>query len=941
MANTTPQVSMTERVPNASRSDSSYSLQPDKAHDQTFLATKLFIPPPMLKQVVRPHLLTRLTAGVRGPLTLVTAPAGWGKTTLLSMWQADPSSNSSAVAWVSLDEGDNDPVRFWTYVITALNTLYINVGDTALAMLNSPQPPAMVSVLSPLLNALADNSMDAVLILDDYHMIEAQSIHQSLTFLLNHLPPCLHLLLATRADPPLPLARLRGRGQLTELHTADLRFTAEEATAFLTEVMALPLPAEHIIELEKRTEGWIAGLHLAALAMRDRADPLSFIATFTGSNRYVADYLVEEVFLQQSQDVQRFLSQTCLLDRLSGPLCDAIQGSDGSQAMLEALERANLFVVSLDDERGWYRYHHLFADVLRNRLRQTQAELLPKLHRRASAWYQQHSLPIEAVHHALAVPDFECAADLVEQYSIGVFGWGQAHTVLGWLKSLPEALVRTRPFLCVIHAVMLTVTSQLEAAEARLQDAERRLEVDDTPLEQSRTIQGQVAVVRGNIVRFTGDVARHVAFVHRALALLPETDLLWRVAALMYAADAFMASGDVTAASEDLLATVVAGARSSGHAFLLLISLDRQARFSILQGKLPQAESIYRQASQAIREEVIQVLPGGPAYYFSLGNLVREGNRLEEAEQLVFQGMELLSGPLMASGDDVLLGYTALALLQQARGDYSRARSTLDTFMQIASQRRFVPWLVSYAQALRAQIELTGGNLPAASRWAEQCGLSLQDDQPSYLREQEYLTLVRVLIAQQREPQTRQDASHTQSMLAQALLLLERLCEQAESNARVSSVIEMLILQALTLQAQGKHANALKALERALLLAEPAGYMRLFLDEGAPLVALLRRASTHGIAPNYLPRLLAVANEQVEEGHRQQDSPADSLVEPLTPREREVLALLMQGASNRQMAHDLVLSMGTIKKYVYSICGKLGVQNRTQAVIKANMLNLL
>jgi LuxR family maltose regulon positive regulatory protein len=856
------------------------------------------------------------------------------------MWQADPGSNASPVAWVSLDAGDNNPLCFWTYVTTAINTLYAHVGDTTLAMLNSPQSPAMVSVLTPLLNALADNPRDAVLILDDYHVIEVELIHQALAFLLDHLPPCLHLILATRTDPSLPLARLRGRGQLTELRTADLRFTDEEATTFLTEVMALPVPTEHIVALEKRTEGWIAGLQLAALAMRDRPDPASFIATFTGSNRYVADYLVEEVLLQQSEDVQRFLSHTCLLDRLSGPLCDAIQGSEGSQTMLEALERANLFVVSLDDERGWYRYHHLFADVLRKLLRQTQPELLPELHHRASAWYQQHSLPIEAVQHALAVPDFEHAADLIEQYSIGVFGWGQAHTVLGWLKSLPEALVRKRPFLCVIHAVMLTVTSQLEAAEARLQDAGHCLEADDTPVEQVRTIQGQVAVLRGNIVRFTGDIARHVVLVHQALALLLEKDLLWRVAAMMYAADAYLVSGDVSPANEDLLAAVVAGARSSGHAFLLLISLDRQARLYLLQGKLRRAESIYGQTVQEIGQEVLQVLPGSPGYYFSLSNLVREGNRLEEAERLLLQGMELLSGPLMTSGDDVLLGYTALARLQQARGDYSSAVSTLDTFMQIAGQRRFVPWLVAYAQALRAQIELAGGNLAAASQWAEQCGLSLEEAQPSYLHEQEYLTLVRVRVAQRREFPIRQDSSYTQPVLVQVLDLLERLCKQAEHNARMNSVIELLILQALALQVQGKRASALKTLERVLVLAEPEGYMRVFLDEGAPLIALLRQASAHGIAASYLQRLLAASGEQAEADDLQQATHTEPLLEPLTPREREVLHLLMQGASNRQMAQDLAVSEGTIKKYVYAICGKLGVQSRTQAVIKASTLNL-
>ncbi len=907
----------------------------------SLLSTKLYMPRPRAQLVSRPHLTERLIQAMEHALILISAPAGFGKTTLLAQWlaQAGPP-----VAWLSLDAQDNDPTRFLCYVIAALQRLDPHIGTSALALLHVSQPAPPETVLTVLINDVANRELgDFVLVLDDYHLIETEPIHQAVTFLLEHLPAQMHLVLSTRADPPLPLARLRARGHVSELRAAQLRFDASEVSAFLRTVIGLELAEQDVVALQSRTEGWVAALQFVALSLWQSTNVARFIAGFSGSHRFVLDYLCQEVLAQQSATVQSFLLRTSILERLCGPLCEAVTGDqqgegEYGQAMLEALERANLFVISLDDQRVWYRYHHLFAQVLRHCLQHTQPGLLAELHLRASAWYQQQGLVVEAVQHALAALDLERAADLIEQHSVVVLGWGQVHTVLGWLKSLPGALMHARPRLCAIHAFTLVATHQLEAGQARLQDAERSLKTT-MPVEH-RAIHGQVAVIRAYMARYCGDLVDSVARARQALTLLAETEMFWHAAASVYAAHTYLVSGDVTPESERLVTTTLAPARSSGNQSLLLRSLILLARLRGLQGRLHQTASTYEQAVQLIGgHEVLQVLNAGPAYYFGLGNLLREWNRLEEAERLLLQGMELLSGPLMAFADDVLLGYTALARLQQAYGDCGKAVTTLDTFIQVAGQRHFVPWLLTSALAARAQVELAGGNLAAASQWAEQCGLSLQDEELSHLREREYLTLVRVRIAQQQESSPRHGTGRTLPMLAQVLDLLERLREQAESNARMSSVIELLILQALALQVQGEHASALKALERALLLSEPQGYMRLFLDEGTLLVALLRRASTHGIALNYLPGLLAAYSEQGRD-HQQVARP-EPLLEPLTPREREVLQLLMQGASNRQMAQRLVLSVGTIKKYVYTICSKLGVQSRTQAVIKARMLNLL
>ena len=900
------------------------------------LATKLHVPRPRARLVPRPRLLKRLAQGMEGALTLVSAPAGFGKTTLLSQWFAH---SGVPVAWLSLDPEDNDQVRFLSCVIAALQRFDHRIGRTALALLHTPQPAPPEAVLALLINDVASGEGENfALVLDDYHVIEALPIHRALAYFMEHLPPQIHLILATRADPPLPLARLRAHGQLTEVRAVDLRFDMQEVSAFLHIVSDLALSPTDIAMLEHRTEGWVAGLQLAALSLRDRADVSTFLATFTGSHRFVLDYLSEEVLSRLDAPTQSFLSHTCVLERLCGSLCDAmtLQEDEGTpgQVMLEALEHANLFVVPLDDEHRWYRYHHLFADVLKGRLQQTQPFLVPELHRRASVWYEQHGMIAEAVQHALAAPDIARAARFIEEHALIVAGQGQTQTVLGWLYALPDALVRARPALCIAHAVLLMLfTRQSEAAEARLQEAERLVQAD-TPAEQARMIRGWAAVIRGNMVRYTGDLVRTVALAHEALDLLPETEVIGRATALVYTAHAYHVSGDATLEIERLVVGTLAPARASGNLFSILRSLTLLARLYVLQGRLREAATLYEEAVRVIGgPEVLQVLSSGPACPFGLAEVLYEWNKLEEAEQQLAQGMRLLEGTTLVDADFITLGYTALARLQQARGQAGQALATLDAFAHLAHTRHFVPHLVARGVAMRAQVELSQGNLTAAMCWADASGLT-PDDAPSYPREREYLILARVRVAQGRSD------PHSSS-LQEALRLLERLLHGAEINARMGSVLEILIVHALALDAQGNRHGALTTLERALRLGAPEGYIRLFVDEGAPMRALLRLAHARGITPNYVATLLLTFEEQSPSDHPLKTDDPMSLVELLTVREYEVLRLLEAGASNRTIAQRLVVSLGTVKKHVSNIYGKLGVQSRTQAVARARVLHLL
>ena len=519
----------------------------------------------------RARLIERLKQGTEGKLTLVSAPAGFGKTTVLAEWVAATRASERPAAWVSLDQSDNDPALFWAYFITALQTVHSGLGESALSLLRSPQPPPIEALLGILLNEITtishepptDSGHGFVLVLDDYHVIDAQPVHSGIAFLLDHLPPQMHLIIASRSDPPLPLARLRGRGELAELRAADLRFTPDEAAAFLNDVMSLDLTAGDVATLETRTEGWIAGFQLAALSMHGREDVPEFITAFAGDDRYIVDYLVEEVLQRQPERVRSFLLQTSILDRLSGPLCDAVTGQEDGKGMLEALERGNLFLVPLDDKRHWYRYHHLFADVLQAHSMEEQPDRVPILHRRAGEWYEHNGLPADAVRHAIAGEDFERAAGLVELAAQAMLGSSREPTLLEWLKALPDELVRARPVLSVYYAFASLSGVGSEVAEARLRDAERWLDATADTSERReapsgemvvvdeegfRSLPGSIAIARAYSAGALDDVPGMVTYARRALDLLPEGDYLWRGAAAWFLGIASWTSGDLEAA---------------------------------------------------------------------------------------------------------------------------------------------------------------------------------------------------------------------------------------------------------------------------------------------------------------------------------------------------------------------------------------------------------
>jgi LuxR family maltose regulon positive regulatory protein len=885
-----------------------------------------------------------LNEGLKHKLIFISAPAGFGKTTLLSAWI--PHSRR-CVIWVSLDEGDNDPTRFWVYFISALQKLQGNLGENALLLLQSAQPPPLALILTTLLNELATFPDDFALVLDDYHVVENPAIHEAISFLLNHLSSRLHLIITTRVDPPLPLSRLRARGQLTELRAADLRFTPAEVATFLNEVMGLNLSAKTVAALESRTEGWIAGLQLAALSMQGHQNINGFVEAFTGSHRFILDYLTDEALERRPKGTKNFLLQTSILDHLCAPLCDAVTGQSDGQAMLERLEQANLFLIPLDEERRWYRYHHLFAEVLRARLRQAQPDSVPELYRRASRWYEQQGLLAEAITLAVTAADLEQAARLVEQHGPHLTQRGQVQTVLGWLNALPEALVRSRASLCIVHAQALMFTGHLEAANVRLNEAEQCIQ-PETPANQSQAILGQVALIRAIIMRFYGNLAHSIALSHQALELLPEAQANLRSVALLNAARVYLVSGEVTTVNETLLLEAITQIQTLGNQVAIMTSLTNLARLQTLQGRLRQAMATYAKAAQVVsRPDVLRALIGSLAYYAGLGNLLREQNDLGQAQRLLAQGLDATTQ--LFDADLVALCYMALARLKQARGDHAGAIETLDEFARLARQRKFYENLIAHGAATKAQLQLAQGNLAAAIRWADERDLPVAGE-PDYTHELEYLTLVQVRIVQGR-------SNPVGAHLLEALRCLAWLLPAAEAGGRMGSVIEILILRALAFQAQGDSTGALTTLEQALTPAEPEGYVRIFVDEGEPMAELLGRMKAVSLSggrggrmEEYVPKLLAAFPAE----EKSDDSPllprtraklpvgaASLLVEPLSERELELLRLVAAGHSNQEIAQELFLALGTVKKHLNNIFGKLDVQSRTQAIVRARELNLL
>jgi LuxR family transcriptional regulator, maltose regulon positive regulatory protein len=900
------------------------------------VATKFHIP--RAGFVPRPRLLARLARGIGGGLTVVCTPAGFGKTTVLGDWVR---RSRRPTAWLSLDAGDNDPARFWRHVAAALDRARPGTGAPVAALLRGPQPPPpevlATAVINELMTLPAEG--DVALVLDDYHLIQASTVHDSVAFLLGRLPPGLRLVLASRAEPPLPLARLRGRGQLAELRAADLRFTLDETAAFLREATGIDLPAASLSMLQDRTEGWAAGLQLAALSLRGRSDPAGFVATFAGTHRYVLDYLSEEVLARQPEAVVRFLLETSVLDRLCGPLCDAVTGRTDSQELLEAVERGNLFVVPLDEVRGWWRYHHLFADLLRARLARERPARVPELHRVAAAWHDEHGLADDAVRHAVAAGDADQAARLVERHVEMLLRRSEGATLRGWLSALPAGTVHSRARLCLAQAVTAVVGGRVEAVEPLLVRAEGAFAAcGDEPHEPSvgralsvlANVPASIAFLRADVARLRGDAARAVECDRQALNHLGEGDWLLRSHVAWNLAVADWLCGRL-AAAEPALAQVFAERRAAGEGYLALRVCYDLGQVQRARGRLDAALGTYRQGLETAGKAGYR-LPAAGMVHAGLAEVLYERDEMAAALEHATHGAAL--SRQLAFTQPLASSLALLARIRWAQGDTAGA---LDAISQ-AEQVELSPQVAAIhnpVPAWRARLLLATGDVAAAARWANGRTLG-SDDEPSYPREGEYLVLARVLLAE-----------HSPG---QALGLLDRLHAQAAAQERTSSIIEVAALQALARAAEGDQDAALTALAEALALAAPEGYLRVFADEGPPMARLLDRlaAAQRGgritlpaaVSPRYLDRL-ARAGKPAGTRAAPRTVPASAEVAGLSHRELEVLGLLAEGRSNQQIADDLVVAVHTVKKHVAHILGKLAAANRTQAVARARALGLV
>ncbi len=887
------------------------------------LDTKLYTPPSRPKVVLRPHLVEQLNKGQHCKLTLVSAPAGFGKTTLVSEWIA---GCQQPAAWLSLDEEDGDPARFITYLVAALQTIQPGLGKGVQALLQSPEPLQIERVLTTLLNETAAIPGNFLLVLDDYHSIDSRPVDQTLAFLIEHLPPQMHLVITTREDPSLPLARLRARSQLIELRAADLRFTPTEAAEFLNHVMGLNLSEKDIAALESRTEGWIAGLQLAALSMQGREDPANFIQSFTGSHHFVLDYLLEEVLQHQPENIQTFLLHTSILDRMCGPLCDAIllDPSAAGQSTLEFLERSNLFIVSLDNERRWFRYHHLFGDLLRQRLGKPRD--IPEYHIRASAWYEANADLGPAFQHALAAGDSERAARLAEAAWQGMERNFQTTAWLGWVNKLPNAAVYARPWLCVQIGWAYSDIGELEPSESYLQYAERAL-VGIQDQEEYKSIPGTIALIRAGNTQNEGDLTETVKYARLAIQLAPEADLLIRAQAAITIGFTHWAAGDVEA-SLQAMHIWRDDMQKMGNQMYVIASVFVVADMQVSLGRLRDAEKALHQTIQ-MAEAFGQEADAITAHHH-LGLAMLAYERGDDAAFAKSMRIAADLGQQTTLVDWPHRWNLAQARLKESDGEWDAALQCMDN-AQTGYIKNPIPILQPIA-AHKARIYLRQGRLEKAQAWVQERGLSVTDE-VKYLEEYEHLTLARVRLAE--------------GSFAGVYELLNRLLALAESQKRTGSVIEILLTQALVHQAQRNRPQAIAALERALTVTVPEGYIRIFVDEGQAMQSLitdfrLALASRDHPLFGYVNRILNFFPQSMEDGlHSKINHQQSKLIEPLTDREIEILRLIAAGHSNAEISQRLYLALSTVKGHNLRIFTKLQVENRTEAAARARELGIL
>ena len=892
------------------------------------LETKLHAPEPRFGAVARRRLTDRLSAGARSKLTLVSAPPGFGKSTLVSAWIA---AHPGPSAWLSLDVDDNDPATFWSEVIAALQTAAPAAGTGAAAILATSQPDTRLAVRS-LLNDLVSLDDDVVLVLDDYHVIERTDVHEAVTFALDHLPPRLHVVLATRADPPLPLSRLRARGELVEIRATDLRFTSDEAEAYLNGTMGLHLTGADIGALGARTEGWIAALQLAALSLQGRDDAASFIAAFAGDDRHLLDYLVDEVLGRQPDDIRDFLLDTAVLERLTAALCDAVTGRDDSRAVLETLDRMNLFLVPLDHRREWFRYHHMFRDVLRVRLLDTRPGVAAGLHRRASDWFADHGEATAAITHATAAGDIERAADLMELAFPQVRRTRQELQWLGWMQMLPSQVLRARPVLSVAAAGVLMSAGDFDRVDELLETAERWLRLG--PAERAEAgmivlvtdeldrLPSAVALYRTAQARFRGDLPATMEQARRAIELAADDDLMGRGAAEAFLGLAYWTTGDLDAAYRWYTAGMTSMERA-GHLADVVAGAVTQADIRIAQGRLTEALGVLERGL-ALATAGPVALRGVPDMHAGISDILRERGDLDGAmRHLDAAG---------ASSDGVSYrqfpyrSRVVLARIRQAEGDHGSALRLLDE-AQAVYVGEFSPDVRPIA-AIRARMWIARRDLASAWAWARDRDLTATDPL-SFVREFEHATLARLLLAQGIQ-------DHDDGAIRDASALAGRLVDEAAAGERTGSVLDALVVLALAEHAGRNEAAALRTLDRAVALAEPEGHVRVFLDEGPPMMALLQAAVRRSDASTMVRQLHAA-------GLRSPGRSAASraLVEPLSERELEILRLLDTDLDGPGIARELVISVSTVRTHIKNVYAKLGVNDRRSAVRRAAELDLL
>jgi LuxR family transcriptional regulator, maltose regulon positive regulatory protein len=912
--------------------------------DSPLIRTKLHLPFTRAGTVFRARLQKRIAQGLCGPLTLITAPAGFGKTTLVASCVAN---GGLPIAWLSLDKGDNQVERFLNYLVAALQEADNTLGGEAEQLLAAARQAPPETVLTCLINDLDTSSREIILVLDDYQFINSQAIHEKVAFLLDHSPKTFHLVIASRSDPPLPLSRLRARGQIVELRSSDLRFTESEAVLFLNDVMGLHLDEAAIAVLEERTEGWIAGLQMAALSMRDRKDVFGFIQGFSGTHRYILDYLLEEVLAVQPAEIQRFLLNTSILERLTAPLCDAVLAIGEvvdhdlpagletpilrtSTSILEYLEWANLFLIPLDDERKWYRYHHLFADLLRARLQQTlNIQEIAALHTRAARWYEKCDLIYDAIHHASLISNMEWVERLIEQNYLEMFRRREIASIRFLTGSLTKEMVYKRPWLCIYEAESQAWFGDLDETDRLLAVAEKHIQSADAS-SSAQEMLGHLSYIQSRVTAMRGDIRRAIALCIAARENTPASNHALQCGIGVMLGYGYFLDGDFLNAVQTLNETIQSGI-TEGVISTTIAAYCVLARLYAIQGQLHKAYGVYQGARKYAQVEGSGHRGGTGIVDVGIAGLLYEWNDLDASLVHITQGTQFI--PYWLKADDIALAYTTLAQIQQARGNLSAAQESIEKASQVIHASGVFSEARGAVAAAEIGLRLAQGNSLVVSRWSDTLEKDFRASESfRFDNELAYITLARVYIAQKK--------------LDEAIGLLSRLEKNTQSGGRTGRLIEIMILQALAMQKFGEPARALAILAKSLALAEPEGYTRVFLDEGQPLQMLIAQwldQSRTSPLRDYAMHLLSQfsVEPEVKTAAQENASSSGSLVEPLSQRELEVLHLIATGRTNQEIARQLIVAPGTIKAHTSSIYRKLDVANRTEAVGRARQLGIL